>query len=382
MTTPETNKAIQDFATKVRAALADLTQEEIQDLTDGLEADLAERAADQGTAFGSAAGYANELRAAAGLSAGSSVGMSGGSSAGDSIDGAQVSKLRWVPITDQIAAWWQGKLNGNPLLAKTWSWLGNFRGFWWVLRGYAVFLLFSNFYWRTGLLPASKTQFVAMVGCLVASYILSRKFWGRNWFLKLVAFGGHALTVFATFAVFMGAYGWQDFQYEARYPGVNFVPGLSMNGQSVTNIFAYDKDGQRIPIVQLFDQSGQPLAVVQSGLTQNGLPITWGQNKAGDSLTLTPGAYNGLAPVWNAWPLLQTSKWPDSFKGKLPTTPLDSPVDSVPKLTLTTQDLLPAASPTATPSSTPAAGSAKPSAKPMASASPTRTPKQTAKSKK
>ena len=155
-----------------------------------------------------------------------------------------------------------------------------------------------------------------------------------------------------------------------------------MNGQSVTNIFAYDKDGPRIPIVQLFDQTGRPLAVVQSGLTQNGLPVAWGQNKAGDSLTLTTGAYNGLAPVWNAWPLLQTSKWPDSFTGKLPTTPLDSPVDSVPKLTLTTQDLLPAASPTATPSGTPATRSEKPSAKAMASASPTSTPKQTIKSKK
>jgi len=367
MTTPEeTTKAIRDFAIKVRAALGDLTQEEIQDLTDGLEADLAERAAEQGIAFGSAAGYANELRAAAGLSAG----ISTGEKAESSNDEAQTRKPRWIPITDQVAAWWQGKLSGNPLLAKIWSWLGNFRGFWWVLRGYAVFLLFANIYSRAGLLPASKMQFVFMVLCLVASYVLSRKFWGRNWFLKLVASGGHVLTVYATFAVVLSAYGWQYYQYDTRYPSNNYIEGLQMNGQSVTNIFAYDKDGERIPIVQLFDQTGQPLAVVRPAQTQNGLPVTWGQNKAGDPLTLTTGAYNGLAPVWNAWPLLQTSKWPDSFTGKLPSTPLDSPVDSVPKLTLTTERLLPNPIPTAS--------AANPSATPVASKKPTGTPKPSA----
>jgi len=41
-----TDPAIEEFATAVRAALGDLPADEVDDLTDGLEADLTERAAD------------------------------------------------------------------------------------------------------------------------------------------------------------------------------------------------------------------------------------------------------------------------------------------------------------------------------------------------
>jgi hypothetical protein len=361
MTTPEeTTKAIKEFAIKVRAALGDLTQEEIQDLTDGLEADLAERAAEQGIAFGSAAGYANELRAAAGIAgtAGSSVTPAASASAtGNSavvefdspiIDGSV--KRKRVTLTQRLANWWQAKLDGNPLLGKTWNWLGNFRGFWWVLRGYAVFLVFANIYTQTGLLPASKQQFLFMLFCLASSYVLSMKFWGRNWFLQLVAFGGHLLTLFAMFSVIMGAYGWQDMQYASKYPNMYNVPeGIQYNGKTVENIFAFDQNGKRIPIVQLFDQTGEPIAVTRPGSTLKGLPVWWSSNRDGESITVTTGAYDELAPVWNAWPLLQTTQWNNSFTGHLPTTPLDSPVENVPKLTIIAKHLLPtpAASPSA-----------------------------------
>src|ERR1700709_2176140 len=61
---------VDDFARAVRAALADLPADEVDDLTDGLEADLAERAADEESPdFGDPTDYANELRSAAGLPA-------------------------------------------------------------------------------------------------------------------------------------------------------------------------------------------------------------------------------------------------------------------------------------------------------------------------
>jgi hypothetical protein len=374
MTTPEeTTKAIKDFAIKVRAALGDLTQEEIQDLTDGLEADLAERAAEQGIAFGSAAGYANELRAAAGIAgtSGSTVTpAASASAAGNSamvefdsptIDGSV--KRKRVTLTQRLANWWQAKLDGNPLLGKTWNWLGNFRGFWWVLRGYAAFLVLTNWRGISGLLPASKIEFLFMLFCLLASYVLSRKFWSRNWFLKLVAFGGHVFTVLAVLAVIMGAYTWQDLQYLGKYPDTNNTPeGLQNNGQQVTNIFAFDKDGKRISIVQLFDQTGNPLEVTRPSTTSNGLPVSYATDAYGNSVNLTTGAFDGLAPVWNAWPLLQTSQWPDNFTGKLPTTPIESPVITVPKLTITAKHLLP--HPVASPSA-----SGDPSASPTPSVS-------------
>lgn len=374
MTTPEeTTKAIKEFAIKVRAALGDLTLEEIQDLTDGLEADLAERAAEQGLAFGSAAGYANELRAAAGIAgtSGSTANLtSSASAAGNSsvvefepptIDGSV--KRKRVTFTGRIATWWQTKLDDNLLLSKTWQWLGNFRGFWWVLRGYTAFLVLTNWRGVSGLLPASKIEFLFMLFCLLSSYVLSRKFWARNWFLRLVSLGGHIFTVLAVLAVIMSAYTWQDLQYVNKYPDTyNSSNGLQNNGQQVTNIFAFDKDGKRISIVQLFDQSGKPLSVTRPATTANGLPVSYGTDAYGNSMNLTTGAFDGLAPVWNAWPLLQTSQWPDTFTGKLPTTPVDSPVTKVPKLTITAKHLQP--HPVASPSA-----SGSPSASPAPSVS-------------
>lgn len=60
--------AVSEFAAAVRAALSDLTPDEVDDLTDGLEADLTDQASDGGAAeFGDPVTYAEELRAAAGL---------------------------------------------------------------------------------------------------------------------------------------------------------------------------------------------------------------------------------------------------------------------------------------------------------------------------
>ena len=64
-----TDKNFDAFAKAVRAELSDLPKREIQELTEGLEADLAERFAEEGPGFeiGSAAEYASELREAAGI---------------------------------------------------------------------------------------------------------------------------------------------------------------------------------------------------------------------------------------------------------------------------------------------------------------------------
>jgi hypothetical protein len=68
MTTSTVTPEIAEFAQGVRAALADLPAEEVDDLTDGLEADLAEAyAEDLQRELPDPAAYATELRAAAGL---------------------------------------------------------------------------------------------------------------------------------------------------------------------------------------------------------------------------------------------------------------------------------------------------------------------------
>src|SRR3954468_23529740 len=60
--------AVAEFATAVRSALSDLAPDEIDELTDGLEADLTDRLSDTDAAeLGDPLAYAEELRAAAGL---------------------------------------------------------------------------------------------------------------------------------------------------------------------------------------------------------------------------------------------------------------------------------------------------------------------------
>ncbi len=51
-----------------------------------------------------------------------------------------------------------------------------------------------------------------------------------------------------------------DSQSQAASPG--YTPGLSVDGQRVRNIFAFDAEGNAIPTVQLFDQDGNPLTTV------------------------------------------------------------------------------------------------------------------------
>ena len=62
---------VQAYVRAVRAWLGDLPADEVEDLTAGMEADLAERAAESGGPLGGLLGepeaYAAELRSAAGL---------------------------------------------------------------------------------------------------------------------------------------------------------------------------------------------------------------------------------------------------------------------------------------------------------------------------
>ena len=70
---PEGQAAVHEYVERVRAALADLPPEDLDELTGGLEADLREQAGelppgtDLAAAFGAPTAYAAELRAAAGL---------------------------------------------------------------------------------------------------------------------------------------------------------------------------------------------------------------------------------------------------------------------------------------------------------------------------
>ena len=88
-----------EFANKVRVELSHLTSEQIADLTDGLEADIAS-SLDDGADIGSAKKYATDLLAAAGMSNGVEV-------VPNAVDVFINKVRRWfVSISDLEPAWW------------------------------------------------------------------------------------------------------------------------------------------------------------------------------------------------------------------------------------------------------------------------------------
>jgi hypothetical protein len=116
---------VDDFARAVRAALADLPADEVEDLTDGLEADLAERASDEESPeFGDPVAYANELRSAAGL---------------PPCDGRRSSSVGSV-----LGSTWTDLLGGlrelqkHPLIARLVAFIVALRPLWWAFRA-AIF---------------------------------------------------------------------------------------------------------------------------------------------------------------------------------------------------------------------------------------------------
>jgi hypothetical protein len=88
-----------EFANKVRAELSHLTSEQIADLTDGLEADIAS-SLDDGADIGCAEKYATDLLAAAGMTKGVEV-------VPNAVDVFINKARRWsVSISDLEPAWW------------------------------------------------------------------------------------------------------------------------------------------------------------------------------------------------------------------------------------------------------------------------------------
>jgi hypothetical protein len=88
-----------EFANKVRAELSHLTSEQVADLTDGLEADIAS-SLDDGADIGSAEKYATDLLAAAGMTKGVEV-------VPNAVDVFINKARRWfVSISDLEPAWW------------------------------------------------------------------------------------------------------------------------------------------------------------------------------------------------------------------------------------------------------------------------------------
>lgn len=270
------------FVDRVRDLLADLPEEDRLELTEGLEADLADQVAEHGGGvLGDPGAYVRELRAAAGLDPAPRRRLGRGQ------DGARREPL------DAARSWWDAQV-ARPTVAPVWGVVRVLRPAWWVLRAWAatmmIALLAPGWYdyglaWLPGVHPAWGVIILAV--CIVGSVLVGL---GRAWpgaspsgsrgsFARVVLL---VLNVVAVMALpflnnALDQHAWDRYSQgysEAQW--INEESGLLNGGQEVCNIAAYDADGRPLTGVQLFDQAGRPLEVQCHGQASRTVPWVLG----------------------------------------------------------------------------------------------------------
>jgi hypothetical protein len=254
-TSTTTSPEIIAFAAAVRTALDDLPRDEVDDLTDGLEADLTDRALDSGSAeLGDPVAYAEELRSAAGLSA----------------RGARRSR---GPVLDQAIANAREnlrELRAHPRAQAALDFFGALTPVWWIARAWLVYLLVSALAGDPHLLPVNPLLLAVLVVAVIASVQVGRGRWMVRPALRSVVVLVNVVAVIAAPFVIGWTYAVQQAAEYSSYlqPEPYYPQGLTRDGVPITNVFAYGPDGEPLEGVQLFDQDGEPLDLVGDASTR------------------------------------------------------------------------------------------------------------------
>jgi hypothetical protein len=256
------------FVARVRERLADLPAEELQDLTEGLEADLSDLVTERGgEALGDPDEYARELRSAAGL------------------DPAPRRRLRRPHVDrtltlgdrlDGYAAWWRREMD-RKYLDQVWPVASALQPAWWVARAWIAAVLVCVFLpgytpWGYTWLPGVDGVFgiVILGACIVGSTLVGL---GRIWpgagegasrgataRMVLLALNVFAILMIPVVTGQVQEAKWRQAENQG-FDDTGWVRGMGVmnRGNQVCNISAYDAQGQPLVGVQLFDQDGQPL---------------------------------------------------------------------------------------------------------------------------
>jgi hypothetical protein len=242
MTTSTVAPEIVAFARGVRAALADLPPEEVDDLTEGLEADLTESLAeDLRRTLPDPVAYAAELRTAAGL------------------PGRPATKQRplgglfdvWQSMRAQLA----DAVSASPPLTDLGQFLVSLRPVWWVARGLVATWVVALF--LGGPMGIFGPFWFVLIGAVVVSVQWGRGQWGFPGVRRIVMVGNVLAVLAIPILWSAGWWGSQPAPYDAS--AEDSAPGLYLDGERLTNIYAYDSAGKPLTGIQLFDQDGRPL---------------------------------------------------------------------------------------------------------------------------
>ncbi len=247
------NDDVPSYVAAVRARLDDLAPDEVEELTGGLEADLAEALAGFDETprqrFGDPAAYADELRASADLPPRQYVPSAG-------IGGALRDMRQAVGANlDAIRA--------MPWFAPVRDFLLVVRPAWWVLRAWVLLSLLrvTTNAEETGIV-GGLGSIVLLLLAIVGSVTLGRRTARLSGTGRTLLAIGNVVAVLALvpvgaqFAVPDGRAA-ESAQYTDASPG----SGLWMDGEPVTNVVPYDSQGRPLEGVQLYDDQGRPLQI-------------------------------------------------------------------------------------------------------------------------
>jgi len=242
---------VPSYVAAVRARLDDLSPEEVEELTDGLEADLTEALAGFDETprqrFGDPAAYADELRAAADLPPRREPPPPSG--LGSAL--ADTRRQVLASFDDQLEA-----LRRFPWYAPTRDFLVVVRPAWWVLRAWvAVTALRQMTGAESSGVIGGFGSLVVLLLAIVASVTIGRRSPLRRTAARTAVVVGNVLAVVALpFVV-------SNVSQEPAYVETGVQQGLWMDGTEITNILPYDSQGRSLTGVQLYDADGQPIRI-------------------------------------------------------------------------------------------------------------------------
>ncbi|MDR7383981.1 hypothetical protein [Promicromonospora iranensis] len=321
---------VRGYAQAVRLHLAHLGQDVVDDLTDGLEADLTEavldeaappadgagtQAFDLAARFGPADEYATELRTAAGLPpapAGARAGRGPGRVIGEAWAGVSERwRSSWRPLTSTPG--WTAFVEFARSLAPAW----------WILRGWvgAQVVMWPFGMSDVTLWPSSTGGQIVVIAAIVVSVQWGRGRWVPRWtwFPRANAVASVAAALLAipmvidveadSRPVVADYYSGYDSGFDEGFnnalvsrggPGNGpEVDGVWVDGVRVSNLFAYDAAGDPIRDVQLFDDRGRPVRTIGSDATWD----TWSVPDVPGDWSFQPAIASDGRTRWNVYPL-------------------------------------------------------------------------------
>jgi hypothetical protein len=256
---------VHDYAAAVRAHLAGLDPEVLDELTGGLEADLAESFAEQRPGqpadreamtevFGTPQACAVELSVAAGVSLPDHVASASIADRLTASRGGMVERTRsrpWFPAAAGIAR--------------------ALRPVWWVARGWALgmLVLFPELRYPFGASALDRT--ILLTG-VVLSVLWGQRLLGQQRWWRRAGLVFSALAAVVLLPVLLSTGNGVDTNssngYSQGYAAGQRASWAATLPQDAGNLFVYDADGEPVESAQIIDQDGDPV-VLRDPATQS-----------------------------------------------------------------------------------------------------------------